>query len=139
MSGIVNGKHSVTQLPATAGNVPFTYTVPEGAKQKFLYGHIKLTTNATVADRRVIVSLYDSADVLINDIHAGAVVAASQTNVHHDLMQGVYRETAFISNTLQVPVPIDWIALSGYKFVVSIENGQAGDSFSGAGCFESVQ
>lgn len=135
-AGIAEGKTVVEVIAATAGNVSHTYVVPPGHRQQLTSGHIKLTTNATVANRRVILKLTDASDNLINDIHAGVVVAASQTDVHHEFMQGVYRETAFIANTLQVPIPIEWIAKEGYKFVVSVEDGVAGDSFSGALLFE---
>lgn len=130
-AGLNSTVAQVEAIPATAGNVAHTYTVPAGRGKQLLFGHIKLTTNATVANRRVIISLLDASDNVINDVHSGAVVAASQTDVHHEFMQGVYRETAFIANTLQVPIPMDWIGPAGYKFRVSIENGVAGDSFRG--------
>lgn len=137
-AGIASSKTSVDDVPATAGNVSYTYTVPDGRNQQLVNGHIKLTTDATVANRRLTISLKDAANNLINDIHAGAVVAASQTDQHHELMQGVYRETAFIASTLQVPIPIDWVAPAGYKFVVSVDAGVAGDSFSGNLMFKDV-
>jgi len=136
-AGIVTGGDSIEVIPATAGNVEYEYVVPAGSKKQIMFGHVKLTTNATVANRRMLMKLLDASDNLINDIHSGAVVAASQADVHHEFMQGVYRETAFIANTLQVPIPLDWVALPGYKFVVSIENGVAGDSYSGALAFMS--
>lgn len=128
----------VDKVAATAGNVVYSHTVPSGQGQQLLSGQVQLTTDATVADRRVVISMYDEAGVLINDVHAGAVVAASQVAQHFELMQGGARETAFIAGTLQVPIPIDWVALPGYTFRIAIAAGVAGDSYSAALLFKNV-
>ena len=127
----VASKVNKVAIPATAGNVVFTHTVPAGHTQQLIFGHITLTTDATAADRRVVVGLYDEADNMLIDIHAGATTPASQASQHIEFMQGVYRETAFIAGTLQVPIPINFVAPAGYKFKITVDGGVAGDSYIG--------
>lgn len=131
-------KRILVRAAATAGNVVYSYTVPAGYSLKLAYGHILLTTDATVANRRVKVGLYDSAGVLITDIHAGATVPASQTDQHMELMQGIYRETALTAGTLQVPIPRDWQGDPGETFRITVDAGVAGDSYTAALSFEQV-
>ena len=115
---------------ATAGNVNTDFLVPAASAYRILYGQIVLTTDATVANRRVLVQSIDSDSNVVFDTHAGAVVAASQTSQHHEIMQGIYRETSFIGSSLQVPIPIDFVLDAGWSLRVSIENGVAGDSYT---------
>lgn len=113
-----------------AGNVVTTLTSKDTQMNKLLYGQISLTTSATVANRRVIVGVYNNSGSVIIDVHAGSVVAASATAQHHELMQGVFRETSFIGDALQVPIPLDMVIPPGYSLRLSIENGVAGDSYN---------
>lgn len=118
---------------ATAGNANMDFVVPAQKQYRLCYGHVTLTTDATVANRRLVLGIYDDAGTpaLVFDTHAGAVVAASQTAAHHELMQGIYRETAFVGNALQVPIGKDVILLPGWTLRVSIDAGVVGDSFTG--------
>jgi invasion protein IalB len=68
--------------------------------------------------------------------HSGAPVTASATGQHHELMQGIYRETAFINGAVQVPIPIGFVIPAGYTLQLSIDNGVAGDSLDYALMFE---
>lgn len=120
-------------IPATAGNVAAEVEVPDNMTYELLWGQISLTTDATVADRRVLMALVDPDSNVVFDIHAGASVPASSTNFHHDFMKGIFRETAFISDSIQVPIPFDAILPSGWLMRISIINGVAGDSFEGGG------
>lgn len=115
---------------ATAGNVNADFVVPDQQVRKLLYAQLILTTDATVANRRVICSILDASSNVLIDTHAGAVVAASQTNQHHEFMQGVYRETAFQGNALQVPISQDSWLQNGWTLRFNIEAGVAGDSFT---------
>jgi len=116
---------------ATAGNAVSTYTVPAGKPLKFLYGHVRLTTDVTVANRRVSVAVYnnDGTPVLIYDEVAGAVVPASQTSQHISLVQGIFRETSFVGGAVQLALPKDLYLLPGWTFRISVQAGAAGDSF----------
>lgn len=114
---------------ATAGNVVTDFTAPSNKAYELLYGQVVLTTNATVANRRVILSVVSGSDTII-DFHAGAVVTASSTSQHHEFMQGIFRETSFVGNALQVPFGQSTIIQEGWKFRITIENGVAGDSYT---------
>lgn len=118
-----------------AGNVATTITSKDTQENSFLYGQIIVTTDATVANRRLIIAVLDESGNIITDMHAGAVVTASTSNQHHELMQGIFRETTFVGNALQVPVPQDFIIPPGYSFKLSIEGGVAGDSYDYAVAF----
>jgi hypothetical protein len=115
---------------AVAGNVVTDFTVPNNTAYRVLYGHIALTTNATVADRRVRIAVVDDDGTEIFDVHSGAVVPASQTSQHHEIMQGIYRETAFIGGAIQVPIGSDIWAPTSYKLRIGVTNGVAGDSYT---------
>lgn len=119
-----------------AGNVATTLTSKDTQINSFLYGQIILTTDATVANRRVIISVLDDSGNTIIDLHSGAVVAASASTQHHELMQGIFRETSFIGDALQVPVPQDFAIPPLYSFKITIENGVAGDSYDYALAFK---
>jgi len=122
---------SLRQLSAgaVAGNVNTDFAVGSEDNRKVLYGHVILSTDATVASRRVIVQVLDASSNLIFDAHSGTTVSASTADQHHAFMQGIYRETSFIGSSLQVPIPIDMALLPGWTLRVNIENGQAGDSY----------
>lgn len=114
---------------SVAGNVVTTITSGDAQINTFLYGQVALTTDGTAANRRVIVGVYDDSGNAIIDVHSGAVVAASASDQHHELLQGVFRETSFVGGALQVPIPKDLIIPPGYSFKITVENGVAGDSY----------
>lgn len=122
-------------IAATAGNVATTLTIPtlqpNTASQQLLYGQIVLSTDGTVADRRVVLQVLDTSDNVIIDFHSGAVVAASQTSQHHEFMQGIYRETSFVGAALQVPISAGLELKQGWKLKVTVTSGVSGDSYSG--------
>lgn len=125
------GLELITAAAATAGNANMDFAVPAQKGYRVCYGQVVLTTDATVANRRVVLSLLDAAGAAVLDSHAGAVVAASQTSQHHEFLQGIYRETSFVGGALQIPIGQDVYLLPGWKLRVAIENGVAGDSFTG--------
>lgn len=124
---------------SAAGNANVDFTVPSNKQWELLYAHVILTTDATAANRYMETSVLDTASTEVIDIHSGVAVPASQTNQHHSLMQGVYRETSFINNTVQVPIPMDLVASEGWTFRFSVANGVAGDSHSVTAVFEEHQ
>lgn len=121
---------------ALAGNVNNDYVVPANETRRALFGQVVLTTDATVANRRVVAQILDSSNNIIIDFHSGAVVAASQSDQHHEFMQGIYRETSFVGDAIQVPIGADLWMKAGWKFRITIENGQAGDSYTNNFVFE---
>lgn len=118
------------EATGVAGDVDTTYTVPANTTWRVLYGYVKLTTDATVANRWVRVGLF-SADGTSKKLCncSGKEVAASSSNQEHAFMQGIYRETSFINGLIQVPLGQDAIVTAGQKVVTTIENGVAGDSY----------
>lgn len=109
MSVIV--KHSRTT--STDDSDVVVLTCPSGKVCQILNVHVVFTSTATVGNRRVKLIVQDSSDVLVNDIHAGAVQAASLT-YHYNFMRGVYRETTVIDSELQVPMPEGICLLPGW-------------------------
>lgn len=124
---------SLTNLTvlAVAGDANADFVVSSDHQRRVLYGHVNLTTDATVANRRVIARVLDDTGtpVTVFDTHAGAVVVASQAGQHHEMMQGIFRETAFIGGALQVPIPKDMMLLPDWTLRVLIDAGVNGDSF----------
>ena len=126
------------EIPSTAGNVNGDFVVPDGVAYRVLYGQIVISTDATVADRFVLLQILDEGSNVVIDIHPGAPVQASTTDAHLEFMQGIFRETAFIDGALQVPVPIDLWLPSGWTLRIAVSGGVAGDSYSGLGLVDAV-
>lgn len=123
---------AIHQSSATgvAGNVVSTITIGAGERRTILYGKVTLTTDGTVANRRVSLKILDAGDDVVLRSPAGAVVAASQTGQRHEFMPGIFRETSFIGASVQVPIPNNCIVPHNYKYTITIDNGVAGDSYA---------
>lgn len=113
-----------------AGNVTVSSTTVSSQLRKLVMGQVVLTTDATAANRNVIIRLTDESDNTVIDVHAGAPVTASKTSQHIEMMQGIYRETSFIDNALQLPIPEEFYVPPFWSLKVIIENGVAGDSYN---------
>jgi hypothetical protein len=83
-----------------------SYTVPGGETWQLLYANVVLVTTATAGNRQMRFQVYDSANRSQGYISAGAVQTASTTR-SYGFLQGIYRETGFIDNMIQIPIPID--------------------------------
>ena len=112
-----------------AGNSKHEITTPDGKLYRVLFGGVNLTTDGTVANRWVRVALIAPDGHNILCMCSGAVVTASHTDQRHTYIQGIYRETAFINNVIQVPVASELYLPSGYTLRTFVENGVAGDKF----------
>lgn len=114
---------------ATAGNANADITVPaEG--MEVLFGQVILVADGTVASRQLAFQILDSDANLIFDTHAGVVVTAGLT-VHFELMRGIFRETAIVAGSIQVPIPMDCALKGGWIVRTKLSSGgQAGDSFT---------
>jgi hypothetical protein len=121
----------VLEFEATAGNVVAVMSNTTGETLEILFGEVSVTTDATVANRYIRLALYDASGTFFMDMHAGAAVPASQTGVHIQYLQGIYRETSFIDTALQSPIPTKFTLQSGWSMRCSAFNGVAGDEFSG--------
>ncbi len=118
-------------IPATAGNANYTYVNDTKQLMQMAFGLFLVTTDVTVANRYFEAYLLKEDGQFVMDTHAGAPVVASLANQHIELLQGIYRETAFINGKLGVPIPIDFIVPPGWSLQFKMANGVAGDSFSG--------
>lgn len=116
-----------------AGNVNADFLVPAGiGEYKVLYGHLVLTTNATVANRQVSFGIYDDAGspALIFDTHAGVTVPANQSSINFELMPGIFRESAIVAGSVQVPIPMECRVRGGWTIRLAVGAGVAGDSYT---------
>jgi hypothetical protein len=126
-SSIIVGA-TVTGPVAVATN---TYTVQFTEPKVLLWAHVVYTPSATVGNRQLLLRMLNGSDVFIMDTHAGAVFGA--TTVRHFLfVQGIYRETAFVDNELEVAIPKDMVFPAGYKLNLIDEANidAAADAFS---------
>lgn len=92
------------------------------------WGQIVLTTDATVASRRIVLQAIDEAGDIALQISANVTVAASATNQRHSVMPDLPRESAFINNDILVPIPDSFMLPAGYKLRISVSDGVAGDA-----------
>lgn len=91
-------------IDSTADDSDKTIVVPDGEIWLLDWLHVTYVSTATVGNRQIVLRLYDSANVLRGDWHAGAVQAASLTR-HYAFQPGIYRETAFVDGDIQVAIP----------------------------------
>ena len=117
---IIAKQNSVTVQPVvedyfddTANDSSKSWTVPDGEQWRLLHAHMIYVSSSDTGDRQVVVQVNDASGNMISHLVAGAVQAASLTR-HYTFLQGIYRETAFAGDELQVPIPIDLYLQSGY-------------------------
>lgn len=93
----------------------------------FLWMHVIYTSTADVGNRQFRVEMLDKDGNEVWDARAGAVQTAS--NIYdYALMQGVFRETAFVDSQIHVPYPHGLILPAGYRYkVYDSSNINAGD------------
>ena len=89
------------------------FTVPGAETWKVMYGHVILTSTATVGNRQILLTVTDNLGNVIYNSYAGNVQAASLA-YNYSFNQGIARETTVVANSLQVPIPTDLILLPGY-------------------------
>lgn len=87
-------------------------TVPDGEMWHLNTAYAKLVTSAVAGNRQITIEAQNSAGTVIGRISAGATQPASTTR-HYQGMQGTYRESAFMNNDIQIPIPADAYLLSG--------------------------
>lgn len=94
-----------------------SFTVPQGKTWRLDWAHIEFISTAAVGNRQINIQILDDSAVLRADFHAGATQAASTTR-HYMFLPGVYRETAFVNNEIQVAIPINMILLPGWSIKI---------------------
>lgn len=107
--GVAHCPPIVTVRNATANQSSKSFTVPAGEQWKLNWAHVILTTDATVGNRSIAMDVLDVSSNVLLDMTASVVQAASLTR-HYQFLQGIYRETSFILDELEVPMPQDlWL------------------------------
>jgi hypothetical protein len=89
---------------SSANDSDKSWTVPDGEQWEFLHAHVILVSSATAGNRLLALSITDASGNLRMDVVAGAVQAESLTR-HYALMKGIYRETSFVNDEIQMPIP----------------------------------
>lgn len=112
-----------------AGNATTTFTVGNSVRYKVLYGSVDLTTDATVANRRVVLKALASDSTVLFNLQAGAVTTASTSNSLHEYGPGLPRETSAVSSSLLTPIPSELIIPTGGSLTISVTSGVAGDAY----------
>lgn len=119
----------VHKYDATVDQNSKTFTVPQGKTWRLDWMHVTYTSNATAGNRQINMIVQDSASVERADFHAGAVQAAGVAR-HYIFQPGMYRETTFVDNSIQVAIPQQLILESGWKLIVKdATNVSATDDF----------
>lgn len=116
----------VLQALAQAGNAQVDFTPKENQAYRVLFGHGIVACDGTAANRRFKYTLYDENAKKVGDGHAGAVAVADDTR-EYSLKQGIFRETSFIDDDVEVPLPKDFVVPPGFTLRFEVTNGQAGD------------
>ena len=113
---------------ATSGNAAMALEVPAGNCDIVKYGLVTLTTDGTVADRTVVLTVEDGGTALFS-LSVGAVQAASVTGRVHTFFPQALRETSVVNGSLMTPIP-ELVLTAGQTIEITITNGVAGDSFT---------
>lgn len=110
--------------PAAATEI--SETVPTNARWRLLAFDVALVTDATVANREVVLTIDDGATVLI-EVPSAVAHAASLTR-RYSFARGVQRATPAASTVISAPAPD--VALQGGYRVRTVTTGlQAGDNY----------
>lgn len=100
-------------------NADNSWTSPIFKKRVVLrFLHLEYTSTATAGNRQIKISVTNAAGLTATDSHAGAVQAASQV-YDYEFIPGIFRETSFIADSLQIPIPVGWVIDGNYKITIS--------------------
>ena len=106
------------KFDATADDSDKSWTVPNNELWRICHVHAILVSTATVGNRQIALEIKDESGNSLMHLEAGAVQAASVTR-HYGFLQGIFRETSFVSDELQVPLPIDCWLKPGWSLRVA--------------------
>jgi hypothetical protein len=118
--GVTQVAPIITAYDDTVG-LPKTFTVPEGEIWEICWAHIILVSSATVGNRNLLVVIKDEDGNQVFDFTVVVTQAASLTR-HYTFQQGVYRESAFSGDDIQIPIPKDLFMTSGFTATISDVN-----------------
>lgn len=112
-------KNDIVTEHGLSGTNAFTKTFQYASKMEWIT--VRYTSDAVAGDRQIRLYLLTDADVEVRDIHAGAVQAASLTR-HYEFTTGIYRETTFTDDAIQIPIPNMFVIPDGWKLKVADAN-----------------
>lgn len=117
-------------IAATAGNVATNLTTPAFKRWLCVYGRITLVCDATVATRNIYLSILYGSNYFTKFL-AGGNATASQTKVtsFNDNNNSTVNAIAALDDTTEGLSP--FVLFSGFAFRIQVNNGVAGDSYSG--------
>lgn len=123
--------HTNWQIKTSGAIATNTYSYVIPTDLRLVFAHVIYTADGNAGNRDITLHMLDTAGNTIANWNAGAYIIASATNQHVEFMQGVFRETAFFNNTIQVSFPMTLIFPSGYTLKINDSNNiSAGDSMS---------
>lgn len=109
-----------------AAGAEMSETVPTNARWRLLGVDIPLVTDATVANREVVLTIDDGANI-VAEIASGTSHVASTTR-RYSFARNVQRGAGATALTVNAPIP-DAILMGGYRVRTVTTNLQAADNF----------
>jgi len=131
MAWVFQGGRRVTKtISATAGNVVTNLSPGANKRWIVLYGRINLTTDATVADRYIVLSIRDSSGNVLAGLARNDTAITASSSGTLDISTARLLSGA---DTAGVPtVGIGTFVIDQTDVLrIAISSGQAGDSYSG--------
>ena len=88
--------------------------IPDGGTQELIFAHMLYTSDATVGNRFLTMSLLDSGSNIVGSWGVGAAITASLAARQIEYMSGIFRETAFVNGEIEAPFPTGLLLPSGF-------------------------
>jgi len=107
---------------------PILYTVPAGLRIRVGSIRVRLTTDANVANRRVILTLNRGGAELLAIV--GALAHAASVTYRYQYFVGSVREIAAVDSYINAPFPPDVDLVGGDIVSIGATSIQVGDQFS---------
>jgi len=127
---ITNGT-MVTEEVSAAGNVSTDFSLSDAGKRAIILGgNIVLVCDGTVTNRVVKLFILTSGGSTIEESYQSQNVTASQTR-QVIFSQNAQEADATPSQHAHLNIPNSWIIQGSETFRIKINNGQAGDSYTG--------
>lgn len=101
----------------TTGNSSKTFTVPSSFIYDILYCNIAYTSSGTVGNRQIAIQILDTSNNIVFTVNAGLTQAANLT-YNYNFAEGLNKETSLVTGTVNVPMPEEFVALTGYTVKV---------------------
>lgn len=122
---------NITSVTGETGTFTYTYTVPAGIHALLYWAHVVYTASGDTGTRQIKLVVKDGSGNLVTDFHAGATQGASTVR-HYNFIQGIYRETSFVNDEIQVSISSSLVLEPGWTLTVADDSGtdSASDSMA---------